>query len=220
MALAALDPHQHAFLRARRHSRRVRLLRLALPALAVAAVLAFAVLPLVRLAAVPITIAEIEPVDLTDAAITMESAKLTGFNSDRRPYEVTANTARQSLQDPLAVQLGGLAARVGLDGDRWALLQAAEGIYRTSTQLLQLVRGVQVNSSAGDNALLETAQIDLKGGRIVSDKPLTIRMGEATLAADRLDLSESGQSVVFEGRVVMVLKPKAQIAAAPQEATP
>lgn len=216
MAMAGTD----GIARARRHSRRVRLLRIALPAVALSAVLALAVLPLARLAAVPLTIANFTPVDLTDAAVTMESAKLAGFNRDNEPYEVTAQQARQSIQDPLSIRLGGLAARIGLDGGRWTHLEAAEGLYRTGEQHLDLDRGVQVNSSSGDNAILDRASIDLKQGRIVSDRPVTIRMGTATLAADSIDLSESGKSVVFQGRVVMVLQPKAQLASAKPGSNP
>jgi len=216
MAIAGMD----GITRARRHSRRVRLLRVLLPVVALATVVGLAVLPLARLASVPLAIANFKPVDLTDAAVTMESAKLAGFNRDNEPYEVTAQRARQSIQDPLSIHLGGLAARIGLDGGRWTRLEAAEGLYKTGEQHLDLDRGVQVNSSSGDNAILDRASIDLKKGRIVSDRPVTIRMGTATLAADNIDLSESGKSVVFQGRVVMVLQPKARVAAAKPETNP
>lgn len=199
---------------ARRHTRRVRWLRIGLPMLALAAVGSLAVWPLLRLGAVPLALISMTPVDLSDAAVTMESAKLVGFNRDNKPYEVTAARARQSIQDPLSIHLGSLAARIGLDGERWAHLEAAEGLYKTGDEFLGLERGVQVNSSSGDNAILDRASIDLKQGRIVSDRPVTVRMGTATLVADSLELSESGRFVRFDGRVVMVLQPKAELASA------
>lgn len=221
MALAAdMNGGRDVFAAARRHSVRVRVLRFGLPALALSALAALAITPLLRLATVPIALASITAVDLTDAAVTMESAKLNGFNKDGEPYEITASRARQSISDPLSIHLGGLAARIGLDGARWARIEGSQGLYKTGDQTLDLDRGVQVNSSSGDSAILERADVDLGDGRIVSDRPVTVRMGDATLDADTMTLSESGRTVTFDGRVVMILHPKNQVASAKSGSAP
>src|SRR5688572_18295739 len=88
----------HAFRSAKRHSRRVRLLRWVLPA----TVLSGLSLILLYVWLDPLRYYRNLPVDfgritISDNKLTIEAPKLTGFTQDRRPYSITAKEAAQDL---------------------------------------------------------------------------------------------------------------------------
>src|SRR5580765_7426352 len=89
---------ERAFLAARRHSRLVRILRIAVPA-AVSFALVVVILvvylnPLRMLAKLPINI---DNLVVSGTKVTMEQPRLSGFTRDARAYELTADTAAQDM---------------------------------------------------------------------------------------------------------------------------
>jgi lipopolysaccharide export system protein LptC len=49
----------------------------------------------------------------------------------------------------------------------------------------------------------------VKKGRIVSEKPVQMKMPQGTLDANRLEVTETGGVIRFDGGVVMMLTPEA-----------
>ena len=92
---------------AARHSRIVRILRVAVPA---AVVLSMAAIVLVSvfnpfrmlLPKLPLDMANLV---VSGTKITMESPHMSGYTQDQRPYEVWAKTATQDVTDPDHVDL-------------------------------------------------------------------------------------------------------------------
>src|SRR5579871_2740194 len=95
---------------AARHSRMVRVLRIAVPAavaLAMAAIILVSVFNPFRML-LPQLPLEMGNLVVSGTKITMESPHMAGYSSDRRPYEVWANTAIQDVTDPNHVDLKAL----------------------------------------------------------------------------------------------------------------
>ena len=88
-------------------------------------------------------------------------------------------------------------------------LSAVEGIYDTKADLLRLNQEILIVSTAGYQGRLSEAQVEVKKGRIVSEKPVQMKMPQGTLDANRLEVTETGAVIRFEGGVVMVLTPEA-----------
>lgn len=200
-ALVRGTPRGRAYAQARRHSRRVRWLKRAIPAGAIAGiglVLAIATLdPFGRMGGLTLG-----PVSLSGAKITMENPRLTGFRKDTRPYEVTATAAMQDVRKPNLVELKDLKARIAMD-ERGGLarLEAAFGIFDTQKEQLELKQDIRVSTDAGQEAQLTSASIDFKAGTVASREPVTVRFPNGTVAADALDIGENGNVLVFTGRV-------------------
>ena len=100
-------PDNHAiFLRARRHSRVVRTLRLAIPigsALLLAMIFLVSWLdPIRMLARLPTATGNLV---ISGSKITMEAPKLAGFTKDARAYELSARAAAQDITNPDVVEL-------------------------------------------------------------------------------------------------------------------
>src|SRR3712207_2062370 len=111
---SANPARSRAYAQARRHSRRVRFLKVAIPlgaVLGIGFVLVVTFLdPFNRMAGVTLG-----PVSLNGTKITMESPRLSGYRSDNRPYEVTATVAVQDVRKPNVVELSDMKARFAAD---------------------------------------------------------------------------------------------------------
>src|SRR5258708_22950046 len=100
------DESGRAFRAARRHSRWVRILRIAVPGSVVLGLTVITLLtyynPLRMLAKLPINITDVV---VSGTKITMQQPRMTGFTKDGRAYEFTADAAAQDLTKPDMLEL-------------------------------------------------------------------------------------------------------------------
>ena len=178
---------ERVFRAAVRHSRRVRFLRMAIPVGVAVAVLGVLVAttwlkPLRVLAKVPIDIGNLV---VSGTKITMQQPRLAGFTSDNRHYELTAQAAAQDLTKPDVVELQGIRATMEMQDNISYETTAQNGVYNSRTEMLTLQNNVVVTSSDGYQARLSEAVIDIRGGKIVSEKPVEVKGLEWTLSGNR-----------------------------------
>ena len=195
------------FASAARHSRMVRILRVAVPAavvLAMASIVAVSIFNPFRILLPKI------PVDMgnlvvSGTKITMESPHLAGFSTDQRPYEMWAKAAIQDLTDPDHVELKTLRAKVMMEDKSTVTMDARTGYYDSKQQLLDLRKDIFLQSSTGYEARMSQAYVDLNKGTVTSDEHVDVKLLNGTLVADKLRIFNSGEIVRFEGNVVMNL---------------
>ena len=196
------------FAAAARHSRMVRLLRVAVPA---AVLLALASIVLIQVFVNPFQTALAKlPVDMSNLVvsgtkITMETPHLAGFSTDQRPYEVWAKSAIQDLTDPDHVELRTLRAKVMMEDKSTVTMDARTGFFDSKQQMLDLRKDIFLQSSTGYEAKLSQAYVDINKGTVTSDEHVDVKLLNGTLTADRLRIINSGEIVRFEGNVVMNL---------------
>ena len=194
---------------ARRHSRLVRFLRKVVPATLVLTLLGLVAANYLnpsRWLRVP---TEFGTLVISGSKITMEAPRLAGFTKDHREYSVTATAASQDTRKPQFVELKEINARVDMEDKSKVTLTAVDGVYDTKADLLTLSQEIIINSTAGYHGRLTEAQVEIKKGRIVSEKPVQLKMPQGTLDADRLEVTETGAVIRFDGSVVMTLTPEA-----------
>lgn len=194
------------FASAARHSRLVRILRIAVP---VTVVLAMASIVAVSTFLNPFTMIPVK-VDsgnmvVTGTKITMESPHLSGFTPDQRPYELWAKTATQDITDPDHVDLNDLRAKVLMEDRSTLLLDARTGRFDNKQQQLDLHKDIFLRTSTGYEARLNSAFVDMNKGTVSSDDHVDVKLTNGTLTADRLRITEGGDVIRFEGNVVMHL---------------
>jgi lipopolysaccharide export system protein LptC len=210
-----------------RHSRLIRLLRKAVPV-----VLAIGVLvPMAINALSPVrTLADlgVDPgkLGIHGTRVRMESPRVSGFTTDRRPFELTADAAEQDITKPREFDMFGLKVKVGM-ADTTVNLQATSGTMYSETQMMNLRDGIEVKSSNGYTARLATAVVDMRRGTVVTEDPVDVTMLEGYLKANRMEVREGGSVAVFQRGVRMnVLLPNADApgqggtAAAPPASAP
>jgi lipopolysaccharide export system protein LptC len=195
-----------AFRAARRHSRVVRTLRVAIP-LAVA--LAFTVVfllvyfnPLRMLAKLPVDIGSLV---VAGTKITMEKPQLSGFTSDARAYELSADMAKQDVTKPDIIELRNIRAKVQMQDKSMMELSAATGLYDSKGETLKLDQDILLSSSTGYRGRLSEAMIDIRKGHVVSTQPVEVEMLQGTHNAKGLEIVDSGDLVRFDGGVSLTL---------------
>ncbi len=192
---------------AARHSRLVRVLRIAVPtvvALAMAGVVAISIFNPFRALMKQLPI-DMDNLVVSGSRITMESPHMSGFSPDQRPYELWAKTATQDLNNPDHVELKVLRAKILQEDRSTVTMEARTGLFDTKAQLLDLRKDIFLQSSTGYEARLSQALLDIGKGTVTSEEPVDVKLLNGTLTADKLRITEKGALVRFEGHVVMNL---------------
>ena len=208
---------------AARHSRMVRVLRVAVPAAVILSMLAIVLTSIFNpfrmlLPKLPI---EMGNLVVSGTKITMESPHMSGYTPDQRPYEVWAKTATQDITDPDRVDLKTLRAKVLMeDQTTTVILDALNGLMDNKQQTLDLHKDIYLQSSTGYEAWLSQAFVDMAKGTVNSDEHVDVKMLNGTVSSDRLRITGGGEVVRFEGNVVMNLDHLNDDTASPAPAPP
>jgi lipopolysaccharide export system protein LptC len=204
---------------AERHSRLVRVLRVAVPAaviLSMAAIIVVSVFNPFRML-LPKLPLEMGNLVVSGTKITMESPHLSGYSPDRRPYEVWAKTAIQDVTDPDHVELKKLRAKVLMEDQSTVTLDAINGLMDTKQQLLDLHKDIYLQTTTGYEAWLSQAFVDMGKGTVTSDEHVDVKWADGTLSADKMKISGGGEVVRFDGNVVMKIDKLPPAESAPEQ---
>jgi lipopolysaccharide export system protein LptC len=211
-------PRQAAFGAARRHTRVVRFLRRAIPVAAIVATLGLIATPFLN----PlrgVANLSVGAVGISGGKVRMETPRLSGYRENNRPYEVTADAALQEIRNPTQVELQTLTARLLMEREGWVTVNSRTGLFDTQKEKLRLNDDVRVRTEGGYDIRMRTADVDFKGGTVVSKEPVTVGLGTTTVDADTLDVKDNGALIAFEGRVRVFIKdaPKGTLAGPERE---
>jgi lipopolysaccharide export system protein LptC len=197
------------FRSAARHSRVVRFLRFAIPAV----IIVIAIIILVATFFNPFRLIAAFPIDpgkvsLSGTKIVMELPRVTGFTTDSRPYELTARAAAQDLTKLEVLELKEISAKVELRDGQQVTIKSINGVYDTKAELLRLNDHITINSTSGYEGRLSEATVHITSGNIVSESPVEVRLPNGVLNANRLEVKENGAVIKFGGGVEMTVKPE------------
>src|ERR1700757_2132025 len=192
---------------AARHSRLVRMLRVAVPAivsLAMAALIAISIFNPFRML-MPKLPLDIGNLVVSGSKITMEAPHLSGYTPDQRRYELWAKTAVQDLTDPDHVELNKLRTKLLMQDGSTVFLDARAGLFDNKAQTLDLHKDIFLKTTNGYEARLTKAFIDLAKNTVDSEERVDVKLTNGSLSSDRLHITEGGAVMRFEGNVVMHL---------------
>jgi lipopolysaccharide export system protein LptC len=216
---------------ASRHSRMVRVLRVAVPATVILSMTAIVFVSVYNpfrmlLPKLPVDMGNLV---VSGTKITMETPHMSGYTPDQRPYEVWAKTATQDLTDPDHLELKTLRAKVLMEDRTTTItMDSRTGFFDSKTQLLDLRKDIFLQSSTGYEARLSQAMVDIGKSTVTSEEHVDVKLLNGTLTADKLRITGGGEVVRFEGNVVLNLdnlgppdepaSPPARAPAAPEPA--
>ena len=226
---AAYDTGLEArFAAAARHSRMVRVLRIAVPAavlLSMSAIVGISIFNPFRML-LPKLPVDVDNLVVSGTKVTMESPHLSGYTPDKRPYDVWAKAAIQDITDPDHLDLKILHGKMLMEDQSTLTVDAKKGFMNTKDQTLELHDDIFLQTSTGYEARLSQAFVDMAKGTVTSDQHVDVKLTNGTLTSDRLKITGGGEVVTFEGNVVMHLDklpasdPPAEAAAASAEPAP
>ncbi len=204
--ISSRDDDARVFRKAMRHSRRVRILRLAIPASLLAAIgfglLAAQLNPLRMLTTLPVDFSSLV---VSGTKITMQQPRIAGFTSDSRPYELTARAAAQDVTNPDTIELQGIHGKGEMPDKTLFDVTADAGVYDSKAEMVTLRQNVIVKSTSGFEVYLSEALVDVHASNMVSEKPVEVRMQQGTINANRMEVVESGTEIRFGGGVTAVM---------------
>jgi lipopolysaccharide export system protein LptC len=195
------------FAMAARHSRLVRILRIAVPtvvALTMAGLVFIAVVNPFRIL-MPKLPLDMGNLVVSGTKITMDSPHLSGYTPDRRPYEMWAKTAVQDVTDPDHVDLNKLKTKLLMQDGSTVFLDSLTGLFDNKAQTLDLHKDIFLQTTTGYEARLTQAHVDLVKNTVDSDQHVDVKLTNGTLTSDRLHIINGGEVIRFEGNVVMHL---------------
>jgi lipopolysaccharide export system protein LptC len=190
-----------------RHSRRVHWLRVGVPAVIAAALLAVVAvnyLPTVGGFRLP---ADLGNLVIKGTKVTMEHPRLNGFTADGRPYAFTAKSAEQDITKPDLMELHQLDAKIEMQDKSMVTVTSNSGSYEMKSEMLTLVDQVHLVSSTGYEVRLSEALVDVRKGNVVSEKPVWVKLTNGIINAKRLEVVDSGELIRFSGGVSMTVQP-------------
>ena len=210
MTLAADPTFDRALARARRHSRRVRFMRAALPVIAVLGIGAFVALAWVR-SLVPDGLS-VDGLKVEGGELVMENPSLRGFDERDQPYAIDAERATQNVADPDRFRLTEVLADIPLPDGRRVTVLSAGGDYDKGAELLSIPEPFTVMVNDGTIGTFEGGTVDIERGAVESRGAVDIRNPEARIRADRLRVERAGRTATFTGNVRVTIEPGSAMA--------
>ncbi|RAZ78096.1 LPS export ABC transporter periplasmic protein LptC [Mesorhizobium atlanticum] len=200
-----------AFNRAQRHSRRVRVLKFAVPLLAAAIAIAFPVYSYLK---APISISvQADGTAFSNGKLVMANPKLNGFTKQKLPYSLTATRATQDVGQQAVIDLEGINAKLPVATDNIVSVDAEHGIYNRDANTMNLTSDVSVTTTDGLAAKFKSIFLDMGKGSMKTSNPVDVSRGGSRITADSMSVEDNGRLVVFENRVRVNIDPTALKAA-------
>lgn len=196
----------HEYRDAVRHSKRVRLLKIAMPVVGGLIILGLVATLAIRQFLLPGI--DLGAIGYQDGKLVMENPNLNGFDKDKRPFKLSADRAIQNADQPRRVELVNIAATLPMDDTRFAEITAGNGVYDAEQKTLVLSQQIHVNTTDGMKIDLGDADVDIGKGSLKTPNPVFASTPQADISADSLLISDSGEQIVFEGTVRLTLRPK------------
>lgn len=190
-----------AFREADRHSRRVRLLKILVPGLAVLGSIAFVAYVLFDPFRAKDIKVDVGALSVSGDKLTMEMPHLTGFNRREDAYNVTAKSASQRLTTPGLIDLTDLEAVISMTDKTTATLKASTGRFDSSAERLTLDQNVTVASTKGYSADLSSAVVDFKAGTVDSQQKVKVNLDGGVVNAGGLTVLGGGDVITFRNGV-------------------
>lgn len=193
--------------RARRHSLRVRRLKIILPAIAVVITGAFLAVSYFR-TVVPGNV-ELQSARIEDGKIVMEAPAISGTNADGARYLMKAAEALQDIKNPNLITLQSINAEVPVNATTTATVVGESGIFDRETDRLEMTAPFKITLSNGMHAQFQSAHLDVPAGQMITTDPVTINADKTSIVASTLRMTDKGQVIIFEGNVRVTIEAEA-----------
>jgi lipopolysaccharide export system protein LptC len=195
-----------AFRAAKRHSARVRMLRLLLP---ICAVFAIGLYFMPSRVVVPIKDGEasFEP-EVSTGGLKMVNPRIKGVHEKYGVYDIKADSSTQQAKNPELMNLNTITAEITSKEGEKTILTAPSGIYHSKQEELTFDNGVVIGGEAGISGTLKTATAFMQANKLISHDPVDLAFHGTTIKAQSMTLYSSEGRAIFEGNVRVHLKRK------------
>lgn len=195
-------------LAAARHTQRVRILKFALPALALFVIGSFS-LSVFDKTGWGEGLAQLDVPQIISENLAMENPHYEGFNSDGGRYWVTAQKAMQDLKNLSLIKLEAISGELIAANKERTKLTATRGTFDNKQSVIELFDAIDIAGDNGLKAQLTRATIKTKEGIILSDAPVRVEMPAGTITSSQLMIRQKEKEYIFKNQVRTDLKARA-----------
>jgi lipopolysaccharide export system protein LptC len=204
-----------------RHSRRVAVARMALPALGIFLLLLVAIWPRVAPLFDRLRFAAI---DLREAReLRMMNPRYAGTDRSGHPFVVTAAIGRQVPGRDDVMALDQPRADFKSHSGANVVATADSGVYQTNTQFLDLFGHVTLTHENGTQIVTDSARLDAANNAGEGHDPVEGHGPSGDLKAEGFQIVDNGEIVIFTGKSDLVLRgsqPGVEVAPPPASVPP
>lgn len=190
------------------HGYIVGVLKLLLPATAIALVLLVAIWPLISKQNERFRIDLEASTAQSVSNVRMENPRYTGIDDSNQPFAVTALAMNQEDADAQDVDLEAPKADILMNDGTWAAITASTGAYNRESKLLTLETDVNLFHDNGYEFRTNSATLDLVGGNAHGAEPVEGQGPFGYLSGQGFQIFDRGARIVLTGQSRVVIYPQ------------
>lgn len=138
---------------------------------------------------------------------SMVNPRYVGTDSQKQPFAITSDAARNSLLDRMKIDLVVPKGDIALSDGSWLILAADTGVYARTAKTLELFGGVTLFHDSGYEIRTDSAYVDLEKSTAEGYRPVHGHGPFGDLRAEGFVLLEKGKVIRFTGKAKLVLYP-------------
>lgn len=182
----------------------VGFMKLALPAIGIGLLLLIVIWPqFMQEGRLAIESLEVTEQDLTSRK--MLNPRYESYDSDERPFNITADLAEQDPQRNALINLTAPKARLQMDSGKWVSVDAPKGTYNEKNEIIRLDGGVNLLHDDGMTIDTQKAMVDVKNGVAESNTATTGVSDKGTLEGEGFRIVDEGRVIILKGKSKVVL---------------
>ena len=186
-------------------SRVIRVLKYALPVVAVVLAVILLIWPHLTLKIGPIE----GTLELGDNRLVMRDLRYEGKDDRGRPFVVNAQRAIETRSEPREVELEQLKAELKMSRG-FVLARSDRGMYYEAERRLDVFGNVQIFDPSGYEIRGESAIVNLRDSLVLADKPVEAQGPLGIIHGNAAAVSEKGQHIFLYRGVKATLYPNAR----------
>ena len=202
-ALDATIDRSKSLRQSKRHTRLVRVLRLAFPALALITVGLYYV-TLKRNWTYKLPNGgqiDFSSIGLNGQNLVVNNPRYRGYGKDGSSYFVTAKTGIQDMRQMDRVQLRDISGNMLQANRNEFRLWSKQGLFDNKKNELELWDHIYIEGDNGMKGWLSRAMVYVKDSRIISNEPVIFEALNGTINAETMQVNQKTHKAVFEGNV-------------------
>lgn len=137
--------------------------------------------------------------------LRMVNARYTGVDRARRPFSVTAESAEQANPDSPKVELLQPKADILMQDGSWIAMTAELGNFNRATQMLELSGTVNLFHDKGYEFRTTSAVLDLRAGDAIGTEPVHGQGSFGHIQAEGFTVHNRGERIEFNGKSRVIL---------------
>jgi lipopolysaccharide export system protein LptC len=138
--------------------------------------------------------------------LRMVNPRFSGVDKEKRPFTLTADTARENPENNDLVGLEVPKADIMTKEGAWVVVTGKTGVYQPSNHFLDLFDDVTLFHDKGYEFHTQQARVDLDAGSAEGNQPIDGAGPAGTITGEGFRILKKGETVLFTGKSKLVMK--------------